>query len=273
MMSHTTPGSTKLRVTVTGFAFAAALLVLGSSELLGQTLASRVSAAPDGYVRFQYEARPGVCGNGNGISTSGEGRIRSGDSDDCDCICEEGPVRIEMQVEDGVVRDLDADVGGSWGARSGAVTDLGDVSPADAADYLLTLAESSQTGAGEDAIFPATIARGVEAWPRLLQIARNDEVRGKTRRQAVFWLGQEASEHATEGLESIIQDEDELEVRESAVFALSQRSEEAAVDALIRIARDHEEPELRKTAIFWLGQRGEDPRVLDLFEELLAGGP
>jgi HEAT repeat protein len=258
---------------MTGFALAAGFLVLGSNELLGQTLAGRVSAAPDGYVRFQYEARPGVCGNGHSISTDGEGRARRGDSDDCDCACEEGPVRIEMQVEDGVVRDLDADVGGSWGTRSGMVTDLGDVPPAEAADYLLALAESSRSGVAEDAIFPATIARGVEAWPRLLRIARNDDVHSKARRQAVFWLGQEASERATEGLESIIQDEDELEVRESAVFALSQRPEEAAVDALIRIARDHEEPELRKRAIFWLGQRGEDPRVLELFEELLAGGP
>ena len=273
MMRHTTADSRKLRLTVTGFALAAAFLVLGSSELPGQTLASRVAAAPDGYVRFQYEARPGVCGNGHSISTNGKGWTRRDDSDECDCACEQGPVRIEMSVENGVVRDLDTDVGGSWGERSGTVTELGQISPAEAADYLLTLAESSRTGAAEDAIFPATIARGVEAWPRLLRIARNDDARGVARRQAVFWLGQEASERATEGLESIIQDEDELEVRESAVFALSQRREDAAVDALIRIARDHQEPELRKKAIFWLGQRGEDPRVLALFEELLAGGP
>jgi HEAT repeat protein len=252
---------------------AGALLAFGSSDLSGQTLDGRVAAAPDGYVRFQYEARPGVCGNGHWISTDGETRIRRGDSDECDCACEEGPVRIEMRVQGGAVRELDADVGGTWAERSGNVTDLGDVSPAEAADYLLTLAETAGSDVAEDAIFPATIARGVEAWPRLLQIARNDDVHRKARRQAVFWLGQEASERATEGLESIIQDEDELEVRESAVFALSQRREEAAVDALIRIARDHEEPELRKKAIFWLGQRGEDPRVLALFEELLGGGP
>lgn len=253
-MSHWKRGSTTPGLGKPGFAIAAALLLLGSNDLVGQTLASRVAAAPDGYVRFQYEARPGVYGNGH-------------------CACEEGPVRIEMRVENRVVRDLDAEVGGSWGERSGTVTALGDVPPTEAADYLLTLAESSRTDAAEDAIFPATIARGVEAWPRLLRIARNDDARGEARRQAVFWLGQEASERATEGLESIIQDEEELEVRKSAVFALSQRREEAAVDALIRIARDHQEPELRKKAIFWLGQRGEDPRVLALFEELLAGGP
>lgn len=272
-MIHLRHGFATPRLTEVGLALAAALLLLGSSQLDAQSLARQVSAAPDGYVRFQYEARPGVCGNGHWISTDGDTRIRIRRAEDeCDCTCEEGPVRIEMRVRDGVVHDLDADVGGTWGERSGAVTDLGDVPPSDAADFLLALAETSRTEAAEDAVFPATIARGVEAWPRLLQIARNDDAYRKARRQAVFWLGQEASERATEGLESIIQNEDELEVRESAIFALSQRREEAAVDALIRIARDHEEPELRKKAIFWLGQRGEDPRVLALFEELLGGG-
>lgn len=271
-MSYTRQGSFRQPIVRVALALAAALLLFGRSDLHGQTLARSVATAPDGYVRFQYEARPGVCGNGRWISTDGESRVRPRGGDECECACEEGPVRIEISVRDGIVRDLEADVGGAWAERTGAVTDLGDVPPGEAADFLFTLAETSRTEAAEDAIFPATIARGVEAWPRLLQIARNDEAYGKARRQAVFWLGQEASERATEGLESVIQDEDELEVRESAVFALSQRREDAAVDALIRIARTHEEPELRKKAIFWLGQRGDDPRVLALFEELLAGG-
>ena len=237
-----------------GFAIVMALLVSAlPASLSAQALANRIDAAPDGYVRFQYEARPGICGNGPS--------------------CEDGPVRVEIRVNEGIVQDIDTEVGGSWRERPGTITDLGDVSPEEAADYLLTFAESSHTGAAEDAIFPATIARGVETWPRLLQIARNDGAREDVRTQSVFWLGQEASERATEGLESIIEDEDELNVRETAVFALSQRSEEAAMDALIRIAREHREPQLRKQAIFWLGQRAEDPRVLMLFEEILTGGP
>lgn len=242
--------------------------------LAGQDIAATVASAPDGHVRFTYEARPGVCGNGSYISVDGDTRIRwSRGDDECDCVCDEGPVRIEMRVRDGVVRDLDADVGGRWRDRSGAVTDLGDIAPDVAAEYLLDLAESSPTEAGEDAVFPATLARGVEPWPRLLQIARNGSVRRDTRRSAVFWVGQQASVRATEGLESIIQDADELEVREHAVFALSQQPNDEAVEALIRIARTHEEPEIRKKALFWLGQRGDDPRVLDLFEAILTDGP
>jgi len=250
---------------------AALALATGVAGAAAQSLESRVASAPDGWVRFEYEARPGVCGNGRWIDVGEDGRRSTGDwNRGCDCACEEGPVRIEMRVRDGEPQDLDAEVGRVWRERDD-VTDLGVVPPDEAAEYLFSLAESSRTEAGEEAVFPATLARGVEAWPRLLEIARGG-ARTDVRRQAVFWLGQEASERATEGLTSIIDDEDELEVREHAVFALSQRDETTAVDALIRIARAHPEPALRKRAIFWLGQRGDDPRVLDFLEDLLTGG-
>lgn len=239
----------------------------------GEAIARQVARAPDGWVRFTYEPRPGVCGNGRYISVDRDGgRIwMRGAGGDCDCACEEGPARIEMRVRDGAVRDLDLDVGGTWRSRTGEVTDLGEVEPGAAADYLLDLAETGRSEAAEDALFPATIARGVEAWPRLLGIARADGPRRDVRKQAVFWLGQEASERATEGLESIIESDEEIEVREHAVFALSQRPDEEAVTALLRVARTNPEPRIRKKAIFWLGQH-DDPRVLALFEELLTGG-
>ena len=257
--------------------FAAALIagaVFSAGPASGQELARRVAAAPDGWVRFSYEARPGVCGNGRHIRVDGERTIRLGRHDDeCDCACDEGLVRIEMRVRGGTVRDLEAEVGGDWRLRSETVTDLGELPPGAAADYLLQLAESSRNDAGKEAIFPATLARGVEAWPRLLEIARNGSVPGETRRSALFWVGQEVGERATEGLESIVGSAADLEVREAAVFALSQQRNDEAVTALIRIARTHPEPEIRKRSIFWLGQRADDPRVLDFFEEILTSMP
>ena len=251
----------------------AAALVLGSvgaGEAGGQDLWSDVHAAGDGYVRFEYEARPGACGNGDGASVrliAREGwraanRARP---------CEEAPVRIELRLFDGVVQDLDVHVGGAWRARSRATVDLGRVEPDRAADLLFRIAESSVTRAAERALFPATIGRDVRAWPRLLSIARGGAALPDVRRQAVFWLGQEAGERATEGLVSIIEDESEIEVREHAIFALSQRDEPGAVEALIHVARENPEPILRRRAIFWLGQRGDDPRVIDFLEEILRG--
>lgn len=234
---------------------------------VGQDLDARVREAPDGWVRFEFEARPGVCGNGDWISVDGE-RWRYGRHGEGPC--EPGPVRIDVRVRAGVVEDLDAEVGGIPRERD-PITDLGEVATVEAADFLLDLAETARTEAAEEAIFPAMLARGVETWPRLLAIARGD-ARTDVRRQAVFWLGQEASERATEGLTSIITDEGEIELREHAVFALSQRPADQAVTALIRIARTNPEPMLRKRAIFWLAQHDEDPRVLAFLEELLTGG-
>ncbi len=243
----------------------------GAGPVVAQDLAARVAAAPDGEVRFQFEVRPGICGNGRWISTTRDAAERRAESRGCDCICEEGPARVELQVSGGVVRDIDTDVGGDWSPTSGPVTDLGMIEPAVASRFLLDLAETAPPGVGRDAIFPATIARGVETWPRLLDIARGTAHRD-VRRQAVFWLGQEAGERVTEGLESLIADEGEIAVREHAIFALSQRDESRAVEALMRVGRTSPEPKLRKTAIFWLGQRADDPRVLRFLEEILTGG-
>lgn len=248
-------------------AVVAVLVLVGAvGEVVGQDLWSTVEGAPDGSVRFEYAARAGVCGDGENITIHDDDRDSGLDRRSWSC--DEGPVRIELRVRGGKVFGLTTRVGGDWSRRSRDVTSLGTVDPVEASEFLFRLAETSNTGAAEDAIFPATIARDVETWPRLLEIARVGS-RKDVRRQAVFWLGQEAGERATVGLTSIIESQDELDVREHAIFALSQRDETTALDALIQVARENPEPALRKRAIFWLGQRGDDPRVLDLLEELL----
>lgn len=241
-----------------------ALAAVFPVSVSGQALADRVEDAPDGWVRFSFEAREGVCGHHGGISFHSE-RGHTGDWE-----CEEGPVRIELRKRGREIRELDTEVAGEWESRSGSVTDLGTVTPREAVDLLFEIVDTAESDVAEDAIFPATIARGIETWPRLLEFAREHEDTD-VRRQAVFWLGQEASERATEGLTSIIEDEGELEVREHAVFALSQRDEPRAFETLLRLARSSPEPELRRKAIFWLGQ-SDDPRVLSLLEEILTRG-
>jgi HEAT repeat protein len=95
----------------------------------------------------------------------------------------------------------------------------------------------------------------------------------ETRRQAVFWVSQEAGKAVTQGLADLVDDEkQDREIREQAVFALSQLPHDEGVPTLIRVARTNRDPEVRRKAIFWLGQ-SEDPRALALFEELLAGKP
>ena len=132
------------------------------------------------------------------------------------------------------------------GAHASDVTDLGDVPPQQAADYLLGIAQQLPPAVGKKAIFPATLANGVTVWPRLVKIARDNNLPESTRRDAVFWLGQMAGTAATKNLAQLAA-EDTLNrgVRESAVFALSQQRDGAGIESLINIAQTNRDPEVR----------------------------
>src|SRR5207302_5735657 len=159
-------------------------------------LPDRVAAAPDGEVRLSYATRPGVCGNGrNTISFDcedgwcGRHRVSVGrydDDDDAGCPCEPGPARVALQQRGGQVTRLRAYVGGAWRAAGAGVTDLGTVSAAAAARYLLDLAARATGDAGHEAVFPAVLADSVTIWPDLLRLARTASVARETRRSAVF---------------------------------------------------------------------------------------
>ncbi len=233
-----------------------------TTPALGQDLARRV-AAVEGGVLFQFATRPGIyrCGNGSqgwSYTDNEDWRMRPG--------CVGGPAWVWMEVEDGEPMRLRAQVGGFEGRRSGE--DLGDVPPSEAADFLMGLAEGADPRLAERALGAAVMARDVELGDRLLGLARDTARPQKVRTSAVFWLGQAATDRALEGLRGLVADDPDLEVREAAVFAISQREGDEAFPILRDIALSDAHPEVRSSAFFWLAQM-DDPRVLDLFEEIL----
>jgi len=246
-----------------GFAFATAVLV--ASPLHAQSLSSRISAVRNGTVRMSFASRPDVCGNGRGSVRTGTTTIRN--RDEWEDECEAGPVRVAMDVADGQVLAIRTYVGGRWRA-TGDATDLGTVGVRDATDYLLGPVIAGGGKGARDAIFPATIADSVTTWPRLITIARNDDLERSVRTQAVFWVSQAAGEKVSDGLRDVAADTKlDREVRKQAVFAISQRKDEG-IPLLIEIAKTSKDGEIRKNAIFWLGQ-SHDKRALDYFESIL----
>ena len=242
-------------------------------------LGDRIEAVRDATVVFRYATRPGVRGNGSTISLGedGSGHLHThgcwyeGIEDDL----EPGPARVLVRMRRGLPHRLEARVGGCERRSEKWAVDLGRVPPGEAADWLLALAATTgDEDLARDAMLAARLAAGVTVWPALLDIARDGTRPADIREGAVFWLGQEAGEAACAGLEAILDDEDEdLALREAALFALSLRPEVECVPLLMEVATGSPSPALRRRALFWLGQQ-DDPRVLDLFESILAGnGP
>lgn len=228
-------------------------------ECAAQDLATRVAAAPDGVVRMTYSTRPGVCGDGRNINTH--------DGDWVDC--ESGPARVVLTKEGGEVVRLKTYVGGRWRDRDG-VTDLGRVAAPDAAEYLLSLVERGGDAVSRRAVLPAMIADSSLAWPRLLAVAADHDRGSKTRREALQWVGIEASRALDEEAEVSQASDDDSEARERAVFTISQLPDDKAVPRLIEIAETHRYAHVRQKALFWLAQSG-DERAIEVLGVALRG--
>lgn len=228
-------------------------------------IGARVDAVRDGMVRLSFAARAGVCGNGDSWyrtrpGGSGSSYNNWNGSRDVEFQCDPGPVRLVVVKAYGEIQEMRTYVGGRWKADTG-YTELGTVSAKEVGQWLLDLAERGNDKPARESIHVLTVTDSVEAWPVFLRIARNEQRPKEVRSQAVFWLGEFASDKVTASLDSIAYEPGDREVRKQAIFALSRRPTEEAVPNLLRMAETLPDRELRKTAIFWLS-RSNDPRAL-----------
>ena len=239
-----------------------------------QPLAARVAAVRNGAVQFEFAARDGVCGDGRGYIRVGGSMIGAFNPS---ANCTPGPVRVLLQLRDAMITSLREFAGPVPPANSG-VTELGEVSPVDGANYLLSLAESdADARVANRAVFPAVLGRDVVAWPALLRIAkaeRDGNRRGK--HDVTFWLAQYAAAKLAGSDSPFAANEDrdrrEAEtLKEHAVFALAQLRHGEGIEPLIQVARTNTNAAVRARAMFWLGESG-DRRALELFEQALTKG-
>jgi HEAT repeat protein len=255
----------------------------------GQSLASRINAAPAGHVEFTFSARPGVCGNGRtyiqtapgnfsgSINTSMAETLRTDP-------CEPGPVRVLVDRAGREIISVQTYVGPVRGLLTG--TDLGRVAPQQAADYLLDLAARSEGRVGRDAIFPATLADSAEISAGLVAIARNQALPRETRSSALSYVGRSSERMATvpsnvvQTLLQVARDEsDNVAVRKQALSVLGRLEHGAGVPPLTDLAGQTQSVWMAREAMNVLASSG-DPRARtflrsalqreDLSEEALA---
>ncbi len=237
-----------------------AMLLIGTGAQ-ADVLADAIETTDDGWIHLRYATREGVRGDGSNLTIDGDGNWTRN--------LDDGPAYVQLRVRDGRVVDVDVTVGGRAPRVRDGELDLGLVDPIAAATVLLDVATNATTDDVEDAVLGAVIAEGFDQHDRLFAIARDGDRPHDLRRGAVFWLGQAAGARATGHLTAIVDDDDtELSVREHAIFALGQRPIDECLEPLRRVATTSRHPQLRERAFFWLAQH-DDPRVLDLFEDVL----
>jgi hypothetical protein len=202
-----------------------------------ENLAARIAAAPDGTVAFTYPARAGVCGDGatfiaeivgpnqqnfytaNGVSFGNHGSTNFGR----DCV--EGPMRIVLDVKNGVVTDMRPYAGK---AGKAARTELGHVTTQEATDYLLDLGK--RVDYANDAFMAASLGEGSRISVPLVKYAGDRGTGAEVRESAVKWIGRTAEREGTASqvlptLRDVVQEKDaSLQLRERALRAIGEFS-------------------------------------------------
>ena len=262
--------------------------ILGVSSVSGaQSLANRIASASDRSVQFSYKARPGVCGDGRTYISTGPGNFYGYyNSSSTEQQCQTGPVRVVVDLADRNVVALRTYVGTPAADQAAATdrgTDLGTVTPADAADYLLTVASRADGRVGRDAIFAALLGENVEATARLLDIGRDQARPLETRRAALSALtrsdARELDRVGAALLQIATNENDVQQARTQALSALSRLDHGAGIQPLIQLATNNTTSWIGRESMRVLSSSG-DPRArqflrttaqrTDLPDELLA---
>jgi hypothetical protein len=173
---------------------------------------------------------------------------------------------VSVGRADGATISVRVFVGGAWRA-SALETDLGAVSPTEAARYLIRVAHVIGGRSGSDAVSAAALGDAPDVGPDLVTLVHDSNAPLDARKQALYWAGQ-----TTMPTRDIVQLYDGLgpfSLREHFTFVISQRRDDTAVDKLIDVARRDADLEIRKRAMYWLGQT-QDPRAVKFLRDLVT---
>lgn len=267
----------------------AAIAVLPST-LTAQTLAQRVSRAPNGIVQVQFASRSGTCGDGKDLvgyrkALFAENFQSIGDWHSADC--RPGSVRVNLFVSNGSVSRAKTYVGEIRTRSTERMTDLDTVAPNEAATYFFSLVPVlERSGDKSRVLLPAVLADAGDVTPQLTTLARDGSRLEETRRQAIQWLGLLGDARVVPTLVAIarsggagpagqdIDEDDEAPgmkgLGTSAMAALSILENGVGIPALIDLSRNGSTA-MRGSAVFWLGQSG-DPRAIATLHSVIENG-
>jgi HEAT repeat protein len=239
-------------------------IAVSAPAAFAQSLANRIASASDRSVQFSYPVRPGVCGDGRTYISTGSGNFYGSFSSNAADQCLAGPVRVVADLADRNVIALRTYVGGPVAAAETGVANLGTVSSAEAADYLLGVAARADGKVGRDAIYAALLGENVELTSRLLDIGRDQNRPLETRRAALSGLVRSDSrqlDRIGSALVQIATNENDVQgVRTAALTTLSRLDHGAGIQPLVQLASANLTSWVGREAMTVLSRSG-DPRA------------
>jgi hypothetical protein len=244
---------------------ALAVAISASASNAGaQSLANKIASAGDRSVQFSFPARPGVCGDGRSYISTGPGNFYSSFSSNTTDQCQTGPVRVVLDLADKNVVALRTYVGALSPAVDAGVANLGAVTSAEAADYLLGIASRADGRVGHDAIFAALLGDNVDAVSRLLEIGRDQNRPLETRRAALAGLGRSDAPQLEKIGAALVQiatnENDVQQVRTQALSVLSRLDHGAGIQPLVQLASGNMSSWIGRESLRVLSGSG-DPRA------------
>jgi hypothetical protein len=169
---------------------------VSATPVVGQSLSDRIAQVRNGTVRLSFATRGFVCGDGQfigfdlpeGFYTYSNRNVGYSVNvmEDVKPDCRGGPLRLVVVKTGGRVAELRGAVGVSWRASETAV-DLGTVGAAEAAEWLVGLAESDDDGVARAALLAAATADSARITGRVIALARNRRLASGIRERAVRW--------------------------------------------------------------------------------------
>ena len=240
------------------------LIATSAPHAFAQSLANRIAAASDRSVQFSFPVRPGVCGDGRTYISTGSGNFYGSFSTNASDQCLSGPVRVVADLADRNVIALRTYVGGPALAVETGITNLGTVTSAEAAEYLVGVAARADGRVGRDAIFAALLGENVDLTSRLLEIGRDQNRPLETRRAALSGLVRSDSrqfDRIGSALVQIATNESDVQgVRTAALSALSRLDHGAGIQPLVQLASANLTSWVGREAMTVLARSG-DPRA------------
>lgn len=234
----------------------AGFVVLGCSTAGAQSdLERRITSATEGTVQFNFASREGVCGNGSSYfrvdddgwyQTSSSGMYVGGDmrSD----ACARGPVRVVITRAGRDIVKIETHAG-PLATDPDDGRDLGTFPAREAAQYLLSVAATTEGRPAREALTPAMLADSATVSARLLAIAQDKTRSRDIRGSAISWASRRRAEPGGPGaatiaraLNDIVRDHDEGEpIRQHALGTIASFDRGEGIPTLIGFASDADE--------------------------------